>query len=328
MSVLEGLPAGARVLVVRLRSLGDCVLTTPALEILRSARADLEMAVAVEDRFAAVFEGNPDVDRLLPPSLAGAALWRPQLCLNLHGGPRGRLLAAASMAPVRAGFAHHRGAWIYNQPIPTAQEILGVNRKVHTAEHLASAIFHLGAPRREIPPAKLFARPERAAASYAVLHPTASSPEKTWPADRFRSLADRLRSLFDLEPVFIAGAGEDLGAFAGYRTVRGASLGEVKNLLAGASLFVGNDSGPAHMAAALGIPELVLFGPSDPAIWGPWRAAAEVLSEPGGIGAIRLEAAVGALERLSAQDAAASSPESENAAAAFRCARFSRRVRA
>jgi len=52
--------------------------------------------------------------------------------------------------------------------------------------------------------------------------------------------------------------------------------------LAGASLFVGNDSGPAHMAAALGVPSVVIFGASDPAIWGPWRTVSEVVVAPSG----------------------------------------------
>ena len=67
-TVLERLPQGARVAVVRLRSLGDCVLSTPAIHILKQARPDLRVAVAVENVFRAVFEGNPDIDELLPPA--------------------------------------------------------------------------------------------------------------------------------------------------------------------------------------------------------------------------------------------------------------------
>ena len=66
--VLERLPNRARVAVIRLRSLGDCVLTTPALDILKHGRPDLRVAVVVEDRFAPVFEGNDAVETQLPPS--------------------------------------------------------------------------------------------------------------------------------------------------------------------------------------------------------------------------------------------------------------------
>jgi len=66
--VLDRLPSGARVAIIRLRSLGDCVLTTPALSLLKQARPDLKIAVVVEDPFVPVFAGNPDVDQILAPN--------------------------------------------------------------------------------------------------------------------------------------------------------------------------------------------------------------------------------------------------------------------
>src|SRR5437764_12233017 len=81
-SVLEQLAPASRVAVIRLRSLGDCVLTTPALEILKRARPDLRVAVVVEERFRAVFEGNPDIETLLTPDWRALRAWRPELCLN------------------------------------------------------------------------------------------------------------------------------------------------------------------------------------------------------------------------------------------------------
>src|SRR5581483_5855311 len=83
--ILASLPPDGRVAVVRLRSLGDCVLTTPALDILKRFRADLRVAVVVEDRFRAVFAGSPDIEAILPPSLPQLRRWRPTLCLNFHG---------------------------------------------------------------------------------------------------------------------------------------------------------------------------------------------------------------------------------------------------
>jgi heptosyltransferase III len=274
--ILASLPPDGRVAVVRLRSLGDCVLTTPALDLLKRCRPDLRVAVVVEDRFRAVFEGNSDLDAILAPSLGALRQWRPSLCLNFHGGTRSAWMTRLSGARWRAGFGHYRAQFAYNLRIPRTQEILGVDRKVHTAEHLASAIFYLGAPMGEIPRAKLAAAPPAESGTYAVIHAVAATPEKTWPADRFLAVAAYLRSA-GIEPVFIGAASDDLGAFRGYRTVHGAPLAEVKALLSRAALFVGNDSGPAHMAAAFGVPVVVLFGTSDPEIWGPWRTAGQVL---------------------------------------------------
>jgi ADP-heptose:LPS heptosyltransferase len=297
-SLLECLPRGSRVAILRFRSLGDCVLTTPALAILKRYRPDLEVAVAVEERFRAIFEENPDVDEILPPQLGPLRRWKPALSLNLHGGTRSAWMTAASGARYRAGFGHYRHQFLYNVRIPRAQQILGVQRTVHTAEHLASAMFYLGAPLGEVPPAKLAAATGVAAQkAVAVIHPVAATPEKTWRPQGFLAVARHLKSS-GLEPVFIGAAGDDLSAFAGYRTISGAPLAEIKRLLAAASLFVGNDSGPAHMAAAFGVPVAAIFGASDPAIWGPWRTASEVVTARGGIAQVSTAQVVDALQRL------------------------------
>jgi ADP-heptose:LPS heptosyltransferase len=295
-SVLECLPHGSRVAIVRIRSLGDCVLTTPALDILRRSRPDLRVSIVVEDRFRDLFEDNPDIDDILAPSIAGLRQWRPRLCLNLHGGTRSAWMCELSGAEHRAGFGHFRHRWAYNLHIPRAQEILGEERTVHTAEHLASAMFWLGAPAGEIPRARLLAR-NVVKRSVAVIHPVAATPEKTWRADGFLEVARQLKAL-GLEPIVIGADCDDLAPFHDFFIVQGAPLAKVKTLLAGASLFIGNDSGPAHMAAAFGLPVVVIFGNSNPAIWGPWRTASEVVTAPGGIAQVEIAQVMGALERL------------------------------
>ena len=177
-------------LIVRLRSLGDCVLTTPAIELLHQHRPDLKIAVMVEPPFEAVYRGNPAVHAILPASARAALVYRPKLVINLHGGTRSMKITAASLVGSpsgwRAGFAHYRAPWLYNLHIPRAQEILGEGRPVHTAEHVASAMFWLGVPRAEIPRARLYASaPVPSTPAYALIHPFASEPAKTWPAARF-----------------------------------------------------------------------------------------------------------------------------------------------
>src|SRR5260370_36254723 len=133
---LDLLPHGARVAIIRLRSLGDCVLSTPAIQILKSARPDIEIAVVVEDRFATIFQGNPDISAILPPRQAQLLRFRPALCLNLHGGVASARLTALSGAQFRAGFAHFRHGFVYNVRIPREQEIWGTDRTGHSAEPL------------------------------------------------------------------------------------------------------------------------------------------------------------------------------------------------
>ena len=307
-NVLERLSTGARVAVIRLRSLGDCVLTTPALALLKRSRPDLKIGVVVEDAFAPIFAGNPDVDRILPVSATEVARWRAELAINLHGGATSARLTLAARSRFRAGFAHFRFKPIYNVRIRRAQEILNVDRKVHTAEHLASAMFFLGVPLSEIPRARLFATPRPRSRPYAVLHPMASASDKTWPAANFLGLAEHLERHLDLEPVFIAGPGENVGAFSRYPCVQGASLEEIKSLLAGAALFAGNDSGPAHMAAAFGLPVAILFGASDAEIWRPWRTESAVLQSPDGINSIEVSEVIQAVDKLTVSLAAIHQP--------------------
>ena len=304
---MECLPRGSRIAILRLRSLGDCVLTTPALDILKRYRPDLRLAIFVENRFREIFEGNPDLAEIHPPELAWLRRFRPQLCLNLHGGTRSAWMTELSGARYRAGFGHYRQQFVYNVPIPRAQAILHVDRTVHTAEHLASAIFFLGAPVGEIPRAKLVpggGAPPTPEPAYAVIHAVAATPEKTWAAEHFLAIAAHLAQS-GLSPVFIGAGDDDLAPFRQFRTLQ-SSLSEIKRQLASAALFVGNDSGPAHMAAAFGVPSIVIFGPSDPAIWGPWRTPGEVVAASGGgagggsgdIADVTVAQVLGALQRL------------------------------
>jgi heptosyltransferase-3 len=299
---LDRLGPGAHVAVIRLRSLGDCVLSTPAIHLLKQARPDLRIAVVVEDRFAAVFENNSDIAKILPPRASALRTFAPELCLNLHGGTRSARLTLLSGARFRAGFEIFRPGWIYNTPIPTAQETLGIARRVHTAEHMASAMFYLGVPISEVPRARIEPAPGRSqyspGGSCAVIHPLAATPEKTWPSEYFLELARHFEQSMGLETVFMAGPGEDLSAFAPHRTISGAPLGEVAKVLRDAAFFAGNDSGPAHVAAAFGIPQVVIFGPSDAEVWAPWRTPAEILKSAGAIGDISVEQVVQAVDRL------------------------------
>jgi len=279
-AVLDELPLRANVAVIRLRSLGDCVLSTPALHLLKAARPDLRVAVVVDPAWSAIYEGNPDVSAILPPTVAAVRQFEPALVLNLHGGTTSARLTALSGARWRAGFAHYRFRFLYNIRMPRAQEVLGVERPVHTAEHVASAIFSLGVTVGAIPRAQIFTERSQFATDrpYALIHPVASEPAKTWNAAGFLAVANFLRNEANLEPVFLGGPGDDLAAFREYRIAQGQTLVETKKLVAGARLFFGNDSGPAHLAAAFGVPVTVLFGNSDPAIWGPWRTESTVLS--------------------------------------------------
>jgi ADP-heptose:LPS heptosyltransferase len=162
-------------------------------------------------------------------------------------------------------------------------------------------MFHLGVPRCKVPRAKLPPYPDGpppyVKENIAVLHPMATAKDKTWSAANFVAVAEHFKSA-GLEPVFIGSAEDDLTRFSKYRTEKGAPLKDVLKLIASAAVFVGNDSGPAHIAAAFGVPTVVIFGGSDPIIWGPWRTSGEALSSPRGISGIDPAQVIDAVQRL------------------------------
>jgi len=295
---LGGLGAGARLLVIRLRSMGDTVLLTPSLRLLHQWRPDLLVSVLVERPWDHLLEANPAIHSVIPlESKLGAACrvrrGHFDAVINLHGGPTSRWLTRLSGARLRAGFAYFRSASAYTHRVPTAQEILGRTGTVHTAEHIASCFFWLGVPYHEIPPAEFFpsqAARERVAGrlralgvgpgeGYAVIHPTAFYETKQWKAAGFAEVSEYLEERYGLRSVYIAAETEARALDAVERHAPrpllravGWAIRDVMALLAGARLFVGNDSGPAHMAAAARIPVVVIFGSSHSALWGPWRA--------------------------------------------------------
>ena len=303
-SLLPDFPAGARILILRLRSIGDIILLTPTLRLLKEWRPDLRISVMVESRFRELLQGNPAVEEILTPGegtgasnlLSRLAVIRElrrrrfSLCMNLHGGPTSRLFTRWSAARWRAGFAHYRGASLYNILVPDARTILN-QPSLHTSEHQAAAFFYLGLPRKEIPRAQIFSGAGQAAwwgakraslgiatgQPYAIVHPTASYQTKEWAPEGFARMGEYLESKARVAPIYSCGPGEtpvldavEKTSGAPLRRLEGVSLAQFAAALSGARLFVGNDSGPAHMAAALARPVVVIFGSSSSPIWGPW----------------------------------------------------------
>jgi len=295
---LAALPSGGRVLVIRLRSLGDTLLMTPALRMLHDWRPDLEISVLLERPWDQLLEGNPSVHKVLTAESKFGTAWRVRRAgyhavLNLHGGPTSAWLTRISGARLRAGFAHFRSGSAYTHRVPTAQQILGRQGAVHTAEHVASCLFWLGVPEGTIPPSEIYssvAARERVAErlrsfgigageGYAVIHPTALYDTKQWKAAGFAEACEYMEERHGLRSVFICAETEvraldSIERHSSRPLLRAAGwpIRDLVALMAGARVMVGNDSGPAHIAAAAHIPVVVIFGSSHSAVWSPWKA--------------------------------------------------------
>ena len=302
LTLLPGLPQGAEILIARLRSLGDIILETPGIAALHEWRPDLRISVLVEPRFAAALQGNPAINELIfsrgyAETVRAIRQRRFAIVYNQHGGPRSALLTAFSGSPLRVGWKGFQFSFSYNVRVPDAIEFYG-RPIVHTVEHRISQLYWTGLLRGPIPRAQVFPQPEASESvsrslaekgiphgtPYAVLQPGARSDAMRWPVGKFAEIARGLRKTHGIASVVNLGSGDEEIA----REVRGEmencavipesfSLRELIAMVAGACLFVGNDSGPAHLAAAAGKPCAVIFGTTNPLQWRPWQVEHRII---------------------------------------------------
>ncbi len=298
-----------RVLVVRLRSIGDTVLATPSLHALRRFLPDARIDVLLEDWVAPLLTEHPDVDRIITVARASKAARltlvrslraaRYDVAFNLHGGTTAALLTRASGATHRVGYADYRFARLHNHAAPPAAA-LWQQDKTHSAEQQLALLGWTGVPVTDRPPARLALTDEAranidrrlraagldAAQPFVLYHPAAAFDSKQWAAANFARVADRCAAR-GLNVVAVAAPHEVevVNAFAQHTRARVVSfndlaLTELVALAARARLFVGNDSGVAHIAAAANTPSVVIFGSSNVAHWRPWtRGTYEVVRE-------------------------------------------------
>ncbi len=277
-------------------------MLTPALASLHAWRSDLRLCVLLEPPFAAVLEGNPAIAEVLlhRDFFTTATLLRRRyfpVTFNQHGGPTSAFLTAAAGSASRICWAHCRFGFLYNLRIPDAG-VLDSRKHFHTVEHRLTQFYWAGLPSLPIPPAQVFPQPDAIASieqllsangiaprsQFAVLHPGAAYFTKRWALEQFAATAKWLHAQHGLAPVIVLGPGdrelvsEVRRLFAPPAAVFDSlSLRELIALVSRARLFLGNDSGPAHLAAAAGRPVAVIFGSSDSVTWRPWQVPNRVV---------------------------------------------------
>ncbi len=302
-------PSVRRVLVVRLRSIGDTVLTTPSLFALKRFLPDAQIDILLEDWVAPVLDGFEYVDKVITLK-RGSAISRARVArqlrasrydvaYNLHGGTTATLLTRASGATHRIGYSAYQYARLHNHVSPSSSLLWGRN-KTHSVEQQLALLGWTGVPVTDRPATHLAVTQAALARvttqlreagldetrSFAVIHPAAAFDTKQWATDRFARVAEELAAR-DLAVVVITEPAEAHIAQAlrqnsktPVTTLTDLSLPEVTALNSQARLFVGNDSGIAHIATAVGAPSVVIFGSSNTAHWRPWaKAPAEVVLE-------------------------------------------------
>ena len=300
-----------KILIMRLDRIGDVLLSTPALEAVRNAYPKSHIAVMVRPYVEEVVKGNPFVDELilydkdaLHRSVAGTLRFigtlrarKFECAIVLHPSNRSHIIPFLAGIPVRVGY-DRKLSFLLSRRIPHKKEFGLKHERDYTLDLLrymgiepASCVAHMplndsGERKAE----RLFKEHGIGPDSIAiVVHPGASCPSKRWPVERFAEVANRLAERHGAWTVVIAGErerefGDRLTGLIRSRAVNmsgRASLGDLASILRRARLLVSNDSGPVHIASAVGTPVVAIFGRSDrglsPRRWGPLGDANVVL---------------------------------------------------
>jgi lipopolysaccharide heptosyltransferase I len=295
------------ILIIKPSSLGDVALTLPALTALRVGFAGARISWLIRPEFAPLLQNHPHLDEIIlfDRKLLGKALYNPRaaaalfsLIRNLRrrrfdavfdfqGLLRTALLAFLSGCKKRFGMKNARefAHWLYTHKVVQDRDC------IHLVDYFLKMIRTAGAPEPKAqfvlpvdPTAGAAVRAklgERGVGvdNYAVFVPGSAHADKCWPIERFAALADNIHSQFGLS-IVATGTLKEKAVVEKLKTLTAApivnfagltNLPELIALLKGAKLVVGNDTGPPHIAAALGTPVVMIFGRSNPARVAPYR---------------------------------------------------------
>ena len=342
-----------RVLVVRLRSIGDTVLSTPSLIALRRFLPESEIDILLEDWVAPLLDGFDAVDRVLKVSGGTrhrlAAAWQIRrrgydVVFNLHGGTTATFFCFASGARHRVGYKNYQYSFLYNHLLSSSADFWKRN-KTHSAEQQLALLGFVGVPVGDTPKSRLTVsdtalvsmsgkfyeqegRPFSELGRFALFHPAAAFATKEWNSENFARTAEFLARA-GLRTIAVA-TGRERTVLENLRAQSQVpiyafdnfTLPEIAALASQARLFVGNDSGIAHIAAAVDTPSVVIFGSSNRNHWRPWTNAPNEIvfdefacqpcpgyeckefGEPRCIGGVAVESVTRAITRVLAKEKA------------------------
>ena len=277
-----------RFLIVRLGSLGDVIHAIPAVAALLDRHRDTRVDWIVDPRYVDLVKRVERIGHVIPfdtrqgwGSLMGMARRlrgeRYDAAIDLQGLIKSAVLARIAGARRTIGFtsAHLReplASVFYTETHDPGEVVHVIDKGLALMRALGvqdmTATFPLDVPARATPD------------GYVLLNPGAAWPNKRWPPDRFGALAAAIRERHGLRSVVLWGPGEEAAASAVVASSRGAaerapatSITDILAIAKGASLMVSGDTGPLHIAGAVGTPIVALFGPTRAERNGPWSPA-------------------------------------------------------
>lgn len=285
-----------KILIIKPSSLGDIIHSLPFLGIMRDAFPTAQFHWIIARGLEGLLENHPMVDKLwvinkdhwknlrrigdtlsefssLSDELREQAY---DLVIDLQGLLRSGALALASRAPVRVGFKEARegSRLFYTHTVEGGKNLHAVDRYLKIAQALGAHGGEISFPMPLIKESERVKHLKEEINAYAVVVPGARWKTKQWHPERFGALA----SLLDVKSILVGSAsdaetGRIIEAQSGGKAVSmtgKTDMGELISIIRGARFVVSNDSGPMHVAAALGKPVIALFGPTNPLRTGPY----------------------------------------------------------
>jgi heptosyltransferase III len=290
------LPPDTRILVVALRRLGDVLFATSLTASLRRAFPGAAIDVLVFEDTAGILSGNPDINRIVTMparpsfwqgvSLAMRLVKRYDLAVSTQTGDRPTLFTLIAgrhhVGPIETGTRGMLRGLALSRSVVTLPGLHRLEHVLRLADALGIArVEHLvcpsGVPVSDTPEHAPKGQRENGTRPYAVIHTAPMFQYKRWTADGWRALATHLCTR-GLRVVATGGPAPEERAYLDLiwadhpeveRRDGQLSWPELAALLSGAQVFIGPDTSVTHLAAATGCPTIVLFGPTDPRIWGP-----------------------------------------------------------
>lgn len=284
----------ANILVVHQGGIGDFILCLPAIGSIRRHYRRARMELMGYPRILQLVEGRYYVDK--GKSIDELGLGSLYLGGGNLDGPGFRYFAGFDLAFL---FTQDReGIFPANVRRAGVKEVFSIppfpgnKRRVHVIDHLVSCLSSVGIPQGRGVPRIFLSRGDRRFAEqwlaqkgayeavekgFIALHPGSGSRKKLWPIEKFSDLAARITGDLGLHVIVFIGPAEREYLGSGFELMRSMHavvadnlpLIQVASLLDRCRCYIGNDSGMTHLAAAVGVPTVALFGPTDPEIWGP-----------------------------------------------------------
>lgn len=282
-------PASPRILLIQIRRFGDVVLTTPLLEDLHDAMPGARVDFLVGAAAAPLLAAHPGIAELLVlDKKRPVRMWREirarryDWIIDVQSNPRTAMLTRLSGAPVRVGWDVRGWGWVYTHSQSRHLRDYVVRNRQRLLELIGVPVverharLHLTDEERRRGEADFAAHGVEASAPRVGMLLTSGDPVKNWPPERFAEVAEALAREGVVPILFTTREDGDLSDRFASRSpdaviVREPSL-EIRRfmgMLAACDVFVSADTGPAHMATALGVPRVTVHGPSDPFLWTP-----------------------------------------------------------